>query len=145
MYGKYRRKSYAAIRKWHKLFIVHSLGQAKAADVAFSETRCHARLPNPLWGEGETFYRIIANISKNRTIGNKSKTHVRTHTHTRVQTHSNTQLADTFHENVRIRFGRCRRCRCRLVSITRITADINCPMSPNGNCVNCLTIFQQIY
>lgn len=50
-------------------------------------TRLSARLgatldcSNPLWGEGETFYRIIAKISKNRTIGNKGNTHVCTHTH----------------------------------------------------------------
>lgn len=118
--------------------------RAKAADEAFSETRRHARLQNPLWDEGETFYRIIAKYSKNRTIDNKGNTHVCKHTHSHTR---HTHLADTFHENVRIRFGRCRRCRCRcrLVSITRLTADINCPMNPNGNCVNCLTIFQQIY
>lgn len=148
MYGKYRRKSYAAKRKWHKLFIVHCLGQAEAADEAFSETRRHARLLEPFMGRGRNLLpNYCENFQKphNRQQRQHTRTHTHTQTHTRVQIHSNTQLADTFHENVRIRFGRCRRCRCRLVSITRLTADINCPMSPNGNCVNCLTIFQQIY
>lgn len=97
---------------------------------------------NPLPNYCENFQK-----PHNRQQKQYTRTHAHTQTHTRVQIHSNTQLADTFHENVRIRFGRCRRCRCRcrLVSITRLTADINCPMSPNGNCVNCLTIFQQIY